>query len=95
MPVSLYCLCMLEVPSREQEQCPTSVVSSQSPGLQPPATTHMAGPSVTILVRLLLTTVYLMFSILPSYVMVHYQRYTADIRSLVTGHCHSVLVVEL
>ena len=36
--------------------------------------------------RLLLTTVYLMFSILPSYVMVHYQRYTADIRSLVTGH---------
>ena len=40
MPVSLYCLCMLEVPSREQEQCPTLVVSSPSPGLQPPASSY-------------------------------------------------------
>ena len=42
-----------------------------------------------------LTTVYLMFIILPSYVrmchLVHYRRYTGGMRSLVTGH--NVLVL--
>ena len=67
------------------------VVSSPSSGLQPPATNH--GVSIggnPILVRLLLTTVYLMFIILPSYVrmchLVHYRRYTGVMRSLATGH---------